>query len=66
MATTLSPTEIEKLKKKSFYCAELTPNTKLQVVNSSLNTLAQITKKNLSAKKDVIISVIEVPKERKS
>jgi hypothetical protein len=66
MATTLSPAEIEKLKKKSLYCAELTPNTKLQVVNSSLNTLAQITKKNLNAKKDVIISVIEVPKERKS
>jgi hypothetical protein len=66
MATTLSPAEIEKLKKKSLYCAELNQNTKIQVVNASLNTLAQVTKKNLSAKKDVIISVIEVPKERKS
>jgi hypothetical protein len=66
MATTLTPAEIETLKKKSLYCAELNQNTKIQVVNSSLNTLAQVTKKNLSAKKDVLISVIEVPKERKT
>jgi hypothetical protein len=65
MATTLSPAEIETLKKKSLYCSELSQNTKIQVVNAALNQLAQVTKKSLNSKKDVLISVIEVPKERK-
>ncbi len=56
--------EIESLKSKALEVTELSQNTKTQVVTSDLNKMTQAVKKHLNSKKDVLVAVIELPKER--
>ena len=56
--------EIETLKSKALDVTELSQNTKTQVVTSDLNKMTQAVKKHLNSKKDVLVAVIELPKER--
>ncbi len=56
--------EIESLKSKALDVTELSQNTKTQVVTSDLNKMTQAVKKHLNSKKDVLVAVIELPKER--
>lgn len=56
--------EIESLKSKALVVTELSQNTKTQVVTSDLNKMTQAVKKHLNSKKDVLVAVIELPKER--
>ncbi len=56
--------EIESLKSKALEVTELSQNTKTQVVTSDLNKMTLAVKKHLNSKKDVLVAVIELPKER--
>jgi hypothetical protein len=58
--------EIETLKSKALDVTELSQNTKTQVVTSDLNKMTQAVKKHLNSKKDVLVAVIELPKERQN
>lgn len=54
----LSMKDIEKFKKSSLITLEISPNTKISIVNSNLNQLVTNIKR-VSSKKDVIVLVIE-------
>ena len=54
--------ELENIKKKSIYFTELSPNTKIQIVNSELNHISQSVKKQLNLKKDVFVAVFKSEK----
>ena len=56
--------EVESLKSKALDIAVLSQNTKTQVVNSDLSHITQAVKKHLNSKKDVLVAVIELPKDR--
>lgn len=60
----MTPKEIESLKSKALDVTELSQNTKTQVVTSDLNKITQAVKKHLNSKKDVLVAVIEFPKDR--
>ncbi len=55
---------VESLKSKALVVTELSQNTKTQVITSDLNKMTQAVKKHLNSKKDVLVAVIELPKER--
>lgn len=55
--------EVESLKSKALDIAVLSQNTKTQVVTSDLSHITQAVKKHLNSKKDVLVAVIELPKE---
>ena len=54
--------EFENFKKKAIYFTELSPNTKIQIVNSELNHISQSVKKHLNLKKDVVVAVFRSEK----
>ncbi len=56
--------EIESLKNKALTAVALSQNTKTQIVTSDLGHITQAVKKYLHSKKDVLVAVIELPKER--
>ncbi len=56
--------EMDSLKAKALDVTELSQNTKTQVVTSDLNKMTQAVKKHLNSKKDVLVAVIELPKDR--
>ncbi len=60
----MSQKEIDSLKAKALVVTELSQNTKTQVVTSDLNKMTQAVKKHLNSKKDVLVAVIELPKDR--
>ena len=54
--------EFENIKKKAIYFTELSPNTKIQIVNSELNHISQSVKKHMNLKKDVVVAVFRSEK----
>lgn len=56
--------EVESLKSKALNIVVLSQNTKTQVVTSDMSHITQAVKKHLSSKKDVLVAVVELQKER--
>ena len=54
--------ELENIKKKSIYFTELSPNTKIHIVNSEINHISQSVRKHLNLKKDVVVVVFRSEK----
>jgi hypothetical protein len=56
----MTPKEIESLKKQSLHHVTLSPNTKTNIISTDLMKLNTIIKRQIAAKRDVAVLVLEI------
>lgn len=59
-ALNMTPKELESLKKQSLHHVTLSPNTKTNIISTDLMKLNTIIKRQIAAKRDVAVLVLEI------